>query len=91
MLDGYISPDERIPILMEAKEILLPDEYQQFKRVLDQISPPRTVSEARAAQMAHQRAATAQHMALQMPKPTNPVIPASATLPDHPASAVILR
>jgi hypothetical protein len=91
MLDGYISPDERIPILMEAQGILLPEEYQQFRRVLDQISPPRMVPMQRASQMARQRAATAQRMSLQMPRPTNPVIPAGATLPDRPASDVILR
>ena len=40
MADGRISVQERIEILMDAKNILYPEEYRIFKRALNQVSPP---------------------------------------------------
>lgn len=43
MADGQIDRAERYAILLDAKDILKPDEYDSFKRTLNRISPPAPV------------------------------------------------
>jgi hypothetical protein len=40
MADGRVTRFERHLILANAKQILQPDEYQQFKEYINQVSPP---------------------------------------------------
>ncbi len=40
MADGRVSVQERTVILMDAKNILYPEEYRIFKRAFSRVSPP---------------------------------------------------
>ncbi|MBU4271003.1 MAG: hypothetical protein KKE86_16140 [Planctomycetes bacterium] len=89
MADGRIGVQERTEILIDAKNILYPEEYRIFKRALDRVSPPPK------KRVARHLVKTAWKQPVPKPRPTakppaepssGPVIPAGAVLPDRMAS-----
>jgi hypothetical protein len=54
-VDGTISPAKRTIILMDAKELLSPEEYVKFKKSLDRLSPPTKSSPNQQNQLAQNR------------------------------------
>lgn len=93
MADGRINAHERIVILIDAKNILYPEEYRIFKRALNRVSPPPK------KRVARQPVKTVRKQPAPKPRPTakpvaepssgpslGPVIPAGAILPDRMAS-----
>ncbi len=89
MADGRVSVQERTVILMDAKNILYPEEYRIFKRAFNRVSPPPK------KRVARHPVKTARKQPAPKPRPTakpavgpslGPVIPAGAILPDRMAS-----
>jgi len=88
MANGHISRGERYAILLHAKAILKPEEYEGFKRAMDRLSPPAVAAVPRAAEAARiQAPRQAERLAPPSHGPLlQPVVPASAILPDRMAS-----
>ncbi len=89
MADGRVSVQERTEILIDAKNILYPEEYRIFKRAFNRVSPPPK------KRVARHPVKTARKQPAPKPRPTakpaagpslGPVIPAGAILPDRMAS-----
>ncbi|MBN1393913.1 MAG: hypothetical protein JW959_02695 [Pirellulales bacterium] len=84
MADGQLSAYERSEILLEAKQILYPDEYRAFQQALDRALPARKKSVAkRTAEKPRQKPPVKTNQEASQPeKPVSGlVIPAGAVLP----------
>jgi hypothetical protein len=91
--NGSIGCTERAVILMDAKDILSPEEYLKFKKALDRISPPPKPSPNQLAKATRKKLALRTlQQPLQPAEPaTGPVIPAGAALPDQMAPPAFSR
>ena len=88
MADGHISPGERYALFVHAKAILKPDEYQSFKKAVDRLSPPKTLTVQRSVKVVQRKVLSA--ASTQAPPLAQPslalTIPAGVALPDGMAS-----
>jgi hypothetical protein len=73
MSDGQIGPIERSIIVSDAKRILSPEEFEGFARAMNRVSPPKSSSAKRPAQMAQKSTKVAHKGSKAAPKSTKVV------------------